>query len=70
MKTWLAWSTVIENLGIFMFVLTVRVNYWLILCFWNIFPFFVVDFCLSTVARWRSRHFIVVATLGPRWVEL
>ena len=22
------------------------------------------------MARWRSRHFTVVATLGPRWVEL
>ena len=64
-----------------MFVLTVRVNYWLILCVLNFFLFccslaavvhaiFLNNFCQSTMAKWRSRHIIVVATLGPKWVEL
>ena len=74
MKTWSGWSTVIETLDIFMFVLTVRVNYWLILCFWNIFPslFFVVwrSLCVQFLKLFlpiNDGQVVVISLLLPLW---
>ena len=71
MKTWLVWSTVIENLGIFMFVLTVRVKYWLILCFWNIFPFFCRSLAVVVRAIFKMifayQGEVVMSLLLPLW---